>query len=92
MSMLRLAGHRLYEGNPIVKPVDPASVGVFGPGHHSLWQDKTTGRVWVFYHQKRTSEIGWDRFLCVDELEISDAGILSVFVTRSPIQLPALEL
>merc|ERR1712039_995928 len=54
------------EGNPIIQ--DPIEKGVFGPGHHGVWMDRVTGKNWVVYHRKRTTENGWDRVLCVDEV------------------------
>jgi len=70
-----------YKNNPIFHPDDPMTVGVIGPGHHSVWHDKSTGKMWAFYHQQRTVETGWDRVLMVDEL-IVDGGVMSINVTR----------
>jgi beta-xylosidase len=72
-----------HADNPISFPQNPVEAGVFGPGHHSVWLDEVTGRRWAFYHQKRTSDAGWDRFLCVDELAVGEQGELSVLVSRT---------
>ncbi|GMI14749.1 hypothetical protein TrVE_jg7318 [Triparma verrucosa] len=68
--------------NPITLPQDPSVVGVFGPGHHSVWKDDVTGKRWAFYHQKNSDEVGWDRSVCVDELLISETGELTLAVSR----------
>ncbi|GMH74470.1 hypothetical protein TL16_g11603 [Triparma laevis f. inornata] len=68
--------------NPITLPHDPSTVGVFGPGHHSVWRDSVTGKLWAFYHQKGSEENGWDRSVCVDELVFSESGKLTLAVSR----------
>jgi GH43 family beta-xylosidase len=54
---------------------------VYGPGHHSIWKDGSSGKLWVFYHQKSSPDSGWDRSLCVDELLVVD-GVLKFEATR----------
>ena len=72
--------------NPVVSPQDSSSVGVYGPGHHAVWEDKVGGRRWAFYHRKGGAEAGWDRALCVDEVVVVEergggAGTVSIAVT-----------
>ena len=67
--------------NPITVPKTPETVGIFGPGHHAVWQDLVTGKSWVFYHRKRGADNGWDRELCVDELSFTEDGGLEIIVT-----------
>ena len=57
------------ESNPISVPQKPEEVGVYGPGHHAVWSDASTGKFWVWYHQKDTLDNGWNRRICVDELK-----------------------
>eukprot|EP00440_Ansanella_granifera_P051860 gb/GFBE01056228.1/.p1 GENE.gb/GFBE01056228.1/~~gb/GFBE01056228.1/.p1 ORF type:complete len:360 (+),score=33.17 gb/GFBE01056228.1/:1-1080(+) len=78
-----LGPYTKYAHNPIIQPNDPAEIGIFGPGHNAVWRDRSTGRHWAFYHQKRTDGVGWDRYICVDELKISADGMLSLKVTKN---------
>ena len=71
------------EQNPISVPQKPQEAGVFGPGHHAVWTDGETGKLWVFYHQKDSQDNGvWDRRICVDEMRFEEGGELLVPVTR----------
>lgn len=70
-----------YENNPIITPRDPSTLGILGPGHHAVWTDKA-GRMWVFYHQQRSTRTGWDRTLMVDELKMN-GGVMSLEVTKN---------
>lgn len=68
--------------NPIIRPADPSAIGVFGPGHHSVWRDASTGRSWAIYHRQRTNGTGWGRVLCVDELLIDEVtGAMTINVS-----------
>jgi len=68
--------------NPIIQPRNPASIGVYGPGHHAVWRDSSTGRYWAIYHRQRGTGTGWGRELCVDELVFDDAsGAVTLEVT-----------
>lgn len=66
-----------FEGNPIAHRGN----GVLGPGHHSV-VDGPDGRLWMFYHQKKTERQAYDRFLAMDPIRFDDAGILRVTLTR----------
>lgn len=35
-----LGPYTKHERNPIIRPSDPAEVGLYGPGHHSIWVDE----------------------------------------------------
>jgi len=68
--------------NPIIRPADPSAIGVFGPGHHSVWRDASTGRSWAIYHRQKSNATGWGRELCVDELLIDKAtGSMTINVS-----------
>jgi GH43 family beta-xylosidase len=70
--------------NPIIRPRNPSTIGVYGPGHHSVWRDSSTGRYWAIYHRQKTNGTGWGRELCVDELVFDDAtGDVTLAVTPS---------
>ena len=69
------------ETNPISQPQSPPDVGIYGPGHHAIWEDGE-GKAWVIYHQQRDNGTGWGRFLCMDELEVNGDGELEVTFTR----------
>ena len=59
-----------------------AQVGVYGPGHHTIWDDRITNKTWAFYHAKKSREVGWERFICVDELLMdAESGELTLNVT-----------
>jgi GH43 family beta-xylosidase len=67
--------------NPISVPKDPVSAGVFGPGHHSVWEDRQTGKKWAFYHRQKTAGNGWNREICVDQLVEDGEGGVSIEFT-----------
>jgi len=67
--------------NPISDPQNPPDVGIFGPGHHAIWED-SEGKPWVIYHQQKSDDNGWGRNLCIDPLTISDEGDLSIKFTK----------
>lgn len=69
------------ETNPISDPQSPPSVGIFGPGHHAIWEDGE-GKPWVIYHQQSDDGTGWRRFLAIDELIVDEDGELQVVFTR----------
>jgi beta-xylosidase len=69
---------RYPEENPFVQK---ANERVMGPGHHSIWKNKTDGRYWAIYHQKKTSSSGWPRDLAVDEIVFSE-GRVTMIATR----------
>lgn len=56
-------------------PILHRSEGLFGPGHGSPFRDRA-GRWWYIYHQKRTDQIEWDRFICLDPLRFDAQGRL----------------
>lgn len=66
-----------YAGNPIIKRGN----GVYGPGHGSVTTDGL-GNLWHIYHQKNTSQPGWDRFICIDPLWFDTSGVLHGQATR----------
>merc|ERR1712048_990750 len=69
------------EKNPIFRPRNPATIGVYGPGHHSVWHDASSDRYWAIYHRQRSNGTGWGRELCVDELIFDDDGSVSIRIT-----------
>ena len=66
-----------YHGNPIAHRTE----NVFGPGHHSVVEGPD-GRLWMVYHQKASTNIGWDRFIAIDPLWFDEQGIIHVKTTR----------
>lgn len=68
--------------NPIIRPADPSPMGIYGPGHHSVWRDSSTGRSWAIYHIQKSTATGWGRMLCVDELFMDEStGAITVNVS-----------
>ncbi|MDB6027655.1 MAG: Arabinoxylan arabinofuranohydrolase [Verrucomicrobiales bacterium] len=65
-----------YKGNPIVKRTDK----VLGPGHHSV-VEAPDGKLWMMYHQKRSEEISFKRFLAVDPIWFDDEGVIHATVS-----------
>ncbi len=79
-----------YEGNPIVQRDDDR--GIFGPGHHSLVRDGA-GELWMMYHQQNSTDLGWNRFVCIDPVIFDDRNNMQVTPTRgeprpAPVPLP----
>jgi beta-xylosidase len=70
-----------HSANPISGD-DPA---IFGPGHNSVVAD-ATGDLWLFYHQKASTERGWDRYVCIDPLWFDEDGALRIRPT--PMERP----
>lgn len=66
-----------HPGNPIVKE----GGGVFGPGHHCVVEGPG-GELWMVYHQKKSDEPGWERFLALDPLWFDDDGVIRAKTTR----------
>ncbi|MGC8887235.1 MAG: glycoside hydrolase family 43 protein [Verrucomicrobiia bacterium] len=66
-----------YKGNPIAHRTDR----VLGPGHHSVIEGPD-GRLWLVYHQKASTNIGWDRFLAIDPLWFDENGVINVKLSR----------
>jgi beta-xylosidase len=67
--------------NPIIQ----RSEKVFGPGHGCAIRDHA-GQWWFVYHQKLTSKIEWDRFICLDPLRFDERGCLFGQATRGVAQ------
>ena len=63
--------------NPIIQ----RSETVHGPGHGCAVRDRAGGW-WHVYHQKRTADRGWPRFVCIDPLRFDAAGRLTSRATR----------
>jgi len=63
--------------NPIIQRSD----AVHGPGHGCAVRDRAGGW-WHVYHQKRTADRGWPRFVCIDPLYFDAAGRLTSRATR----------
>jgi xylan 1,4-beta-xylosidase len=66
-----------YAGNPIAH----RGGSVLGPGHHCVI-DGPDGRLWMVYHQKASTNKGWDRFLAIDPLWFDQSGVLHVRTTH----------
>ena len=70
---------------PFVKspdnPIIHRGEGLFGPGHGCAVQDDA-GQWWHIYHQKRTADIAWPRFLALDPLRFDADGGLHGEATR----------
>lgn len=70
---------------PFVKypknPIAHRDGNVLGPGHHCVI-DGPDGRLWMVYHQKASTNIGWDRFLAIDPLWFDENGVIHVKTTR----------
>jgi GH43 family beta-xylosidase len=63
-------------------PILHRSEGVFGPGHGCAIQDRA-GQWWFVYHQKNSTQIAWDRFVCLDALHFDAQGRLFGTATRN---------
>ena len=72
-----LGPFRKYEKNPIAH----RGGNVLGPGHHSVVEGPD-GRLWMVYHQKASTNIGWDRFVAIDPLWFDENGIIHVKTSR----------
>jgi xylan 1,4-beta-xylosidase len=66
-----------YAGNPIAH----RGGNVLGPGHHSVIAGPD-GKLWMVYHQKASTNKGWDRFLAIDPLWFDDQGVIHVKTTK----------
>ncbi len=70
-----------YENNPIIA----GDGNVISPGHNCVTTDDT-GNLWMVYHQKQTTTVGWDRFICIDPLWFDEQGILHGRATRRSVE------
>ncbi|MEP6662985.1 MAG: glycoside hydrolase family 43 protein [Verrucomicrobiota bacterium] len=66
-----------YAGNPIVKRTDK----IFGPGHHCVVEGPGR-KLWLIYHQKRTDDISWPRFLAIDPIWFDKDGTLHCKISK----------
>jgi len=66
-----------YSGNPIAH----RGGNVLGPGHHCVIEGPD-GQLWMVYHQKASTKIGWDRFLAIDPLWFDDQGVIHAKVSH----------
>ncbi len=66
-----------YSGNPIVQRTDK----IFGPGHHCVVEGPDK-KLWMLYHQKRTDDISWPRFLALDPIWFDHTGVLHARVSK----------
>jgi beta-xylosidase len=66
-----------YKGNPIVKRTDT----IFGPGHHCVVEGSDK-KLWMIYHQKRSEERSFKRYLAIDPIWFDDHGVLHAKVTK----------
>ena len=66
-----------HTGNPIAYRAG----NVIAPGHHCVVTGPD-GKMWMIYHQKKTAQIGWDRFLTIDPLWFDDRGVIQVKLSR----------
>jgi beta-xylosidase len=67
-----------YAGNPIVQ----AGGNVIGPGHHCVVEGPDK-KLWMIYHQKKTPDISWPRFLALDPLWFDEQGVLRATVSHA---------
>jgi beta-xylosidase len=67
-----------YDGNPIAH----RGGNVLGPGHHCVVEGPHGG-LWMVYHQKASTNIGWDRFLAIDPLWFDDHGVIHATLSRA---------
>jgi len=63
-------------------PILHRNEGVFGPGHGCAIQDRAS-QWWFVYHQKNSTQIAWDRFVCLDALRFDTQGRLFGTATRN---------
>ncbi|MBI5388481.1 MAG: family 43 glycosylhydrolase [Verrucomicrobia bacterium] len=66
-----------YSGNPIAH----RGGNVLGPGHHCVIAGPD-GRLWMVYHQKASTNKGWDRFLALDPLWFDESGVIHAKTTK----------
>jgi xylan 1,4-beta-xylosidase len=66
-----------YPGNPIVR----AGANVIGPGHPSVVEGPDE-QLWMLYHQKRTPDLSWPRFLALDPLWFDEKGAIHATVSH----------
>jgi len=66
-----------YAGNPIAQ----RGGNVLGPGHHCVIPGPD-GRLWMVYHQKASTKIGWDRFLAIDPIWFDAQGVLRAITSH----------
>jgi xylan 1,4-beta-xylosidase len=60
-----------YAGNPIVR----GGGNVIGPGHHCVVEGPDK-KLWMIYHQKKTADISWPRFVAIDPLWFDEQGVI----------------
>ena len=70
-----------YPDNPIIE----GDGNVISPGHHCVTTDYA-GNLWMVYHQKQTTSVGWDRFICIDPLWFDAQGVLHGRATRGSVE------
>ena len=72
-----LGPFKKFEGNPIAH----GGNNVIGPGHHCVVEGPDN-KLWMIYHQKRSEQISFNRFLAVDPIWFDEQGVLHAKVTR----------
>lgn len=66
-----------YEGNPIVK----RNAEILGPGHHCVIEGPDK-KLWMIYHQKRSVERSFRRYLAIDPMWFDENGVLHAKATK----------
>ncbi len=66
-----------YKGNPVVQRTDT----IYGPGHHAVIEGPDK-KLWMIYHQKRTTETSFKRYLALDPLWFDENGVIHAKVTK----------
>ncbi|MEO5803761.1 MAG: glycoside hydrolase family 43 protein [Verrucomicrobiota bacterium] len=66
-----------YAGNPIAR----GGGNVIGPGHHCVVEGPDK-KLWMLYHQKKTPDISWPRFLALDPLWFDEQGVIHATVSH----------
>jgi xylan 1,4-beta-xylosidase len=72
-----LGPFKKYEGNPIAHRDEK----VLGPGHHCVIEGPD-GKLWLVYHQKRTDDKSFRRFLAIDPMWFDKDGVIHARVSR----------
>jgi beta-xylosidase len=65
-----------YPGNPIVK----RGGKILGPGHHAVVEGPD-GKLWMIYHQKRSDDISFKRYLAIDPIWFDAQGVIRARAT-----------
>ncbi|MBA4148625.1 MAG: family 43 glycosylhydrolase [Verrucomicrobia bacterium] len=66
-----------YEGNPIVQRKGQ----LLGPGHHCVIEGPDK-KLWMLYHQKRSEERSFKRYLAIDPIWFDKNGVLHAKATK----------